>query len=150
MLPPDDRFKIEYKEVADNIRHYSATRSALTSFLMTASLTAFATYLKPETPATRSPFLLVVGHLLLVMAALACWVFSHRTEKNHLYLSKIWNWSKQSSGDYPEGFKSFSPSLSKVLGKMAKDSTNWLMLIALAVILLALWFPNLFRMECLH
>jgi hypothetical protein len=43
-LPAEDRYKLEYEEIGELRRHYSATRSALTSFLATVGLAAFADY----------------------------------------------------------------------------------------------------------
>src|SRR5262245_34599535 len=54
-LPLNDeaRFKVEYKEVGDYIRHYSTVRSALTTFLLTAGVATFSAYYHQQ---QTSPF----------------------------------------------------------------------------------------------
>ncbi len=60
-ISDDERFKIEYSEVADFIRHYSTVRSALTSFLVTVGLAAFATYAEK-----KLAFAFFAGRLMII------------------------------------------------------------------------------------
>jgi drug/metabolite transporter (DMT)-like permease len=98
-LRAEDRFTIEYREVADNIRHYSATRSALTSFLMTVGLTLLAYYFIYD---GRHIFLPIAGFVVLAAALLVCFEFSYLTERASIHLKALWKWSKNEVTEYPQ------------------------------------------------
>ena len=128
-LSDDERFKIEYSEVGNYIRHYSSVRSALTSFLVTVGLAAFATYSEQNLP-----FAFFAGWLMIISAVIACLLFSYRTERSDLYLTELWNWSKEAGRPYPVGFKSFKPG-PEVCRKIFSDLMNWVMIVGAASIL---------------
>lgn len=144
LLDPLERFKVEYKEVGDYIRHYSNVRSALTTFLITVSLASFSAYFNKQ---QTSPFFLIVGHLLLVTATVVCLNFSCRTERSNLYQTKLWNFYVEGEGFEPEGFKSFKPANDplwrrKFIKKVLTDLMNWLLILVMLAIFISFWITE--------
>src|SRR5438552_15439325 len=101
MLDPKDKYKLEYAEVGNLRRHYSIVRSGLTTFCMTASLAAFASYISQT---QRSTFLAFIGFFMLVAASIACGVFSYRCERANLYLLELWRWFDGTTHNAPVSF----------------------------------------------
>src|SRR5690242_6309410 len=110
--PPDRErlFEIDYKRRDDDIRHYSTTRSALTSFLMTVGLGLLSYYFSNSYP-ERPRFLWITGFTLLAAALCACFVFSWRTERSALFRKALWDWATGKLPDYPnwEAYKKSPP-----------------------------------------
>ncbi len=86
-----ETFKLEYATVNNYILHYSNVRSALTSFLITVALAAFAAYFNTSGAervaedkfffVERGPHLLwIASYLLLAAAVVASLWFTYRTE----------------------------------------------------------------------
>src|SRR5947209_7565563 len=98
MLDATDRYKLEYSEVGNLRRHYSAVRSGLTTFCLTAALVAFANYTSRE---PRPLFLAFVGGLMLFAASIACGIFSWRCERANLYMRELWHWFEGTRQDAP-------------------------------------------------
>jgi hypothetical protein len=136
MLDPTDKYKLEYAEVGNLRRHYSNVRSGLTTFCMTASVAALASYIS-HTP--RSPFLAFVGLFMLVIALVTCLVFSYRTEKANVFLRELWRWldegDTQSRG--PSRFDDFTAPSRVLVRQMLRDEMNWLMFAAFLTIVCA-------------
>src|SRR5690242_10317845 len=103
--------------------HYSTTRSALTTFLITVALTLFAAYFSTSYP-PHLRFFSAVAKVVMLAALGVCLVFSYRTERARLYRRNLWEWSKQ-RGKYP--VKS-DVKLRSVWKGMALDSMNWALL----------------------
>ena len=99
-LADEERFKLEYKKLDDDIRHYSTTRSALTSFLMTVGLTLLAYSLSNSYPDHPS-FLWITGLVILCAAVYVCLEFSRRTERSLIHQKGLWDWSKTMDSPYP-------------------------------------------------
>lgn len=99
-LSDEERFKLEYKKLDDDIRHYSTTRSALTSFLMTVGLTLLAYSFSNSYPSHPS-FLWITGLLVLFAAVYVCLEFSRRTERSLIHQKGLWDWSKTMASPYP-------------------------------------------------
>ena len=76
-----ERYKLEYKELGDSIRHFSTVRAALTTFLCTAGLTSFAVLTRAE---SGGIYLFGLGILFLGGAVFVCLSFSRRKEKHVL------------------------------------------------------------------
>ena len=75
-----------YAEAGNEIRHYSSTRSALTTFLIALSIAAFTT------KATESvKFLEYIAWLFLISSALTCIYFSNKTQRLVIYYKKLKN-----------------------------------------------------------
>jgi len=137
-LAGEERFKVEYAEVGNLIRHFSNVRSALTTFLLTVGVAAFSAYF--QQPQSPSCYFLVVGGLFLVISVAVCLVFSYRTERMSLYQTELWKWSNgdapYASGNYPAGFKSHKPSPWELLARMRNDPMNWFLIGSISGILL--------------
>jgi hypothetical protein len=131
---PDELFKLDYKKQDDDVRHYSTTRSALTSFLMTVGLTLLAYYFSNSYPQGLW-FLPTVGFLILTSALLVCGVFSFRTEKSWLHQQALWKWAKDGSPNYPQLGSIHSKQIWKA---MAKDPMNYAL--AAVVIFIGIFF----------
>jgi hypothetical protein len=96
----EERFKLEYKKLDDDIRHYSTTRSALTSFLMTVGLSLLAYSFSNSYP-NHPSFLWITGLLILCAAVFVCLEFSRRTERTLIHQKALWDWSKMMTSPYP-------------------------------------------------
>ena len=96
----EERFKLEYKKLDDDIRHYSTTRSALTSFLMTVGLTLLAYSFSNSYPG-HPAFLWITGLIVLAAAVYVCLEFSRRTERSLIHQKELWEWSKAMTPPYP-------------------------------------------------
>lgn len=137
-MTPQELFPIEYKKHDDDIRHYSTTRSALTSFLMTAGLTLLAYYLSSSYPKERW-FLPVAGILLLLTALFVCLIFSYRTERSSLHLRCLWKWANGDLAVYPNFANPASETESEIKRKwtnqMRSDEMNIAALIVVPTII---------------
>jgi hypothetical protein len=131
MLDPKDKYKLEYAEVGNLRRHYSVVRSGLTTFCMTASLAALASYIS-QTP--QHSFLAFVGIFMLVAASVACLVFSYRCERANLYLRELWRWFEDATPKAPPRFDDFDAPTRDLLRQMLRDEMNWVMVLALLAI----------------
>jgi hypothetical protein len=136
MLDPTDKYKLEYAEVGNLRRHYSVVRSGLTTFCLTASLAAFASYISQ---AARPSFLMFIGFFMLVAALIACVVFSYRSERANLYLRELWRWFEGTTKSAPARFDDFAPAGRDVMRQMPWDEMNWIMFAALLSIGGAFW-----------
>lgn len=131
-----EKYKLEYAEVGHLRRHYSTVRSGLTTFSMTASLAAFASYFSQ---AVEHFYLAFVGLFMLVAAALACLAFSYRCEKTNLYAAVLWRWFGAEDQDGPPSFYQYKPTRIDVVREMFRDEMNWLMLIS-AILIAGVFF----------
>jgi len=136
MLDPTDKYKLEYAEVGNLRRHYSVVRSGLTTFCLTVSLSAFASY---ASQVARHPFLEFIGIFMLVIALIACGVFSYRCERANLYLREVWKWFEEPDRDAPAQFDNFKPAYRDILREMLWDEMNWMMIAAFLSICWAYW-----------
>jgi hypothetical protein len=141
MLDPTDKYKLEYAEVGNLRRHYSVVRSGLTTFCLTASLAAHASYISQE---ARPPFLEFVAIFMLVAALIACGVFSYRCERANLYLRELWRWLEGTSQNAPPRFDDFKAARREVLREMLWDSMNWALIAALLSIVGFVFFRWLY------
>jgi|WetSurMetagenome_2_1015567.scaffolds.fasta_scaffold704331_1 hypothetical protein len=125
-LEPKEKYKLEYAEVGHLRRHYSTVRSGLTMFCMTTSLAAFSSYIAQP---ARSFYLVFIGFFMLIVALLACLVFSYHCEKANLYAALLWRWfDGEERGELP-GFCQYTPGCDQALRQMCRDEMNWLMLV---------------------
>jgi len=132
-LTEKERFPIEYKDAADNIRHYSTTRSALTSFLMTVGLTTLAYYFNfPAHPL----FLPITGIVVLMAAVFVCLTFSYRTERNIIHLKALWKWAIGEERNYPKLERPSKVLLKRIYAEMWYDAMNVGLILVILVIIL--------------
>ena len=118
MLDTVDRYKLEYVEVANLRRHYSSVRSGLSTFCITVSLAALASYFSQ---ASRPLFLAFVGGFMLLAALLACLIFSYRSERANLYLRELWYWFEGASKNPPGRFDDFCANRHDLIRQMLLD-----------------------------
>lgn len=130
-LETSEQFKLEYAEVGRLQRHYSAVRATLTTFCMTASLTAFASRF---TTTANHYYLTFIGFFMLAVAVFACIVFSYRCEKANLYAADVWRWFGTDDKDRPLSFYQYDPRKRDILSEMYYDEMNWAMLLAALMI----------------
>lgn len=71
---------------------------------------------------------------MLIGAALACFVFSYRTEKANLYLRELWQLFDGQRDEICPQFGDFKPVRRAVINAMLTDEMNWALVIAAAVI----------------
>src|SRR5262245_38373673 len=135
-LSDEDRFKAEYTEVGDYIRHYSTVRAALTNFLLTAGVATVRAFYNHQ---PNSPCFVVVGHLVLVVSAFGCLVFSYRTEHANLYQTALWKWSEDISEGYPGGLKRYKPEESVWKHVWFKDPMNFALISVILGVLVSFW-----------
>ena len=135
-LTDDERFKLEYKKLDDDIRHYSTTRSALTSFLMTVGLTLLAYNFNNSYP-NRPFFLWITGLLVLLAAIYVCLEFSRRTERSLIHQKGLWDWSKNMTPPYPTRSEILSKAgPGAVFSEMIKDLMNvGLIVVVIAIVI---------------
>jgi hypothetical protein len=138
-LDPKEKYKLEYADVGHLRRHYSTVRATLTTFSMSASLAAFASYFKQD---TRPCFLVFIGFFMLAAAAFACLVFSYRCEKANLYAAILWQWFGTQDQDAPPNFSEYRPKHCEVLCEMFRDEMNLLTLVGVSLITAAFYFGN--------
>ena len=131
MLDPIDKYKLEYVEVTNLRRHYSSVRSGLSTFCMTVSLAALASYFSQ---AARPLFLAFVGGFMLIVALVACLVLSYRCERANLYLRELWWWFDGSAQSPPGRFDEFRANRRDLVRQMALDEMTWVMFVALLAI----------------
>ncbi|MDD5260856.1 MAG: hypothetical protein PHD76_03310 [Methylacidiphilales bacterium] len=136
-LHPKEKYKLEYAEVGRLRQHYSTIRSSLTTFAMTSSLAAFAKFLS-EAP--RPLYLALIGWFMFVVAFIACFVFSYRTEKANLYAEILWRWFKSEKQSEPPSFLQYKEKRCDVVCQMLRDEMNWFMLVALLLIVVAAFY----------
>jgi hypothetical protein len=149
-LTAEDWYKIEYAELGNLNRHYSTIRSALTTFLLTASLGAFGGYFLD---AGHNPYFGLAGFILILCANFVCLHFSYLTEWSALYMSELWRASKdpnaagvnaaeiQAARDLTaHGFKNFrNPRAARA--HMRRDWMNYAV-VALSVALAGAFFAG--------
>jgi hypothetical protein len=136
-----ERFQLEYKKHDDDIRHYSTTRSALTSFLMTVGLTLLAYNFSNSYP-SHPWFFPVAGFAVLFSAVYACFTFSYRTERSKLHLKALWDWATGQADPkypaYPDQYPKFdSPKgelKKEIYKKMRKDGMNPALIVVVFII----------------
>jgi FtsH-binding integral membrane protein len=139
-LSDEERFKLEYKKLDDDIRHYSTTRSALTSFLMTVGLTLLANSFN-SSYLHQPSFLWITGLVVLCAAVYVCLEFSRRTERSMIHQKGLWDWSTTMTPPYPTR----SGILTKagrgaVLSEMTKDLMNvGIILVVLTIVAIFFW-----------
>lgn len=136
-LASEDRFKVAYGEMGNQIRHFSTVRSSLTTFLITVSLAALAANANREKP---SAYLINSGIILMGMALIVCLRFSYQTEKHVLRYRDYWNWAKDTSKPFPDGKKCRVEWIC-IWGRMLRDPMNWLAAITVYAILGVLNVP---------
>lgn len=141
-------FLLEYRDVADSIRHYSTTRSALTSFLMTVGLTLLANYFSSSFPGNPR-FFSIMGFIVLIAALFVCLVFSWRTERSAIHLKALWDWATAKRSDYPSRtrYKDLSaPEKGKIWAEVRGDWMNGaLIIVIIAIASTFLFFACPFR-----
>jgi ABC-type multidrug transport system permease subunit len=136
----EERFKLEYKKLDDDIRHYSTTRSALTSFLMTVGLTLLAYSFSNSYPSHPS-FLWITGLLVLSAAIYVCLEFSRRTERSLIHQKELWEWSKKMSPPYPSRSHLLRRAGRRaVLAGMIGDAMNAGLIVAVILIVVIFFF----------
>ena len=138
-LDSKEKYKLEYTDVGHLRRHYSTVRSGRTTFSMTASLAAFASYFSQV---ARPCYLVFIGFFMLAVAALACLVFSCRCEKANLYTALLWRWFGAEDQDGPPSFYEYSRTCGDVLCEMCRDEMNWVMLVGALLITGAFCFSK--------
>ena len=139
-LNDEARFRIEYRKFDEDIRHFSTTRSALTTFLLTIGLGLLASHFSKDHPG-HPVYFPILGFVVLGAAVLACIVFSWRTERSALYLNELWNWAKDNTKPYPEWKRHKDlnrDEKKKVWDRMWADSMNKA-LIAVIIIIVAVF-----------
>lgn len=138
-MSDEERFKLEYKKLDDDIRHYSTTRSALTSFLMTVGLTLLAYSFSNSYPSHPS-FLWITGLLVLFAAVYVCLEFSRRTERSLIHQKGLWEWSKTMASPYPTRPDILRPAGRRaVIGAMIADLMN-VGLILVVILIIVIFF----------
>ena len=131
---PDDleNARVLYKEYGDQTRHFSTVRSALTTFLLTVSVTAFAAYFDRT---KSSYFLIVAGFTALIAGVIVCRSFSYETEKAVLRYTHAW---KVIEGKIPLGETLLhDPPEADVKKRVNEDKMNLLLSGAAAVVAVA-------------
>src|SRR5438876_12166914 len=132
-MDPIKRFELEYKQVCEFIRHYSATRSGLAAFLGTAALAAGSAAFSDDYQ-TYANFFVYVALVLDAAAILACFRFSYLTEHAESYQTELWRWSlAEPLPAYPKGLKSHRPALVEIWEKVVSDPMNLLLVLAIYV-----------------
>jgi len=138
-LADEERFKLEYKKLDDDIRHYSTTRSALTSFLMTVGLTLLAYSFSNGYP-DHPRFLWLTGLLILCAAVYVCLEFSRRTERSLIHQKGLWDWSKTMASPYPTRSEILRRAGRRaVLARMFSDLMN-IGLILVLILIVVIFF----------
>jgi ABC-type multidrug transport system permease subunit len=139
-LTDDERFKLEYKKLDDDIRHYSTTRSALTSFLMTVGLTLLAYNFSNSYP--NHPFFLwITGVVIMCAAIYVCLEFSRRTERSLIHQKGLWDWSKTMASPYPGRSEILQKAgRGAVLSGMINDLMNVGLIVVVVFITVAFFF----------
>jgi hypothetical protein len=136
----EERFKLEYKKLDDDIRHYSTTRSALTSFLMTVGLTLLAYSFSNSYPG-HPAFLWITGLIVLAAAVYVCLEFSRRTERSLIHQKELWEWSKTMAAPYPTRSEVLQRSGRRaVLARMIGDRINAGLIMAVILIVVVFFF----------
>jgi hypothetical protein len=136
----EERFKLEYKKLDDDIRHYSTTRSALTSFLMTVGLTLLAYSFSNSYPG-HPAFLWITGLIVLAAASYVCLEFSRRTERSLIHQKELWEWSKTMAPPYPTRSALLQRAGRRaVLGRMIGDRMNAGLIVTVILIVVIFFF----------
>jgi hypothetical protein len=136
----EERFKLEYKKLDDDIRHYSTTRSALTSFLMTVGLTLLAYSFSNSYPG-HPAFLWITGLIVLAAAVYVCLEFSRRTERSLIHQKELWEWSKTMATPYPTRSEVLQRAGRRaVLARMIGDRMNAGLIMAVTLIVVVFFF----------
>jgi hypothetical protein len=130
-LDPKEKCRLEYAEVGHLRRYYSTVRSGLTTFCMTVSLAAFASYFSQP---ARPRYPVFIGFFMPGVAVLACLVFLYRCEKANLYMALLWHWFDAEAQEGPASFYQHSPARGTVLREMCCDEMNWAMVVGALLI----------------
>jgi hypothetical protein len=139
-ISDEERFKLEYKKLDDDIRHYSTTRSALTSFLMTVGLTLLAYSFSNSYPG-HPAFLWITGLIVLAAASYVCLEFSRRTERSLIHQKELWEWSKMMAPPYPTRSALLQRAGRRaVLGRMIGDRMNTGLIVTVVLIVVIFFF----------
>ncbi len=128
--PPDakilyDMARAAYAEYGNQIRHFSSTRSAVTVFLVTVGMTAFAGYLDK-----KFRFLADASLVFAVAALCVCLWFSYWTEKHALRYRDLWNLLNGAKSNAKLEKLDYDPGFFSILARMAKDPMNWILVLA--------------------
>jgi hypothetical protein len=120
-----------YSEMGNEIRHYNTIRTSLSTFLLTVSVTAFCTYLRPD---EHHEFMVVVGYLFSAAAVISSWFFSYRSAK------AIYRYKQIRSAilnpehcDYDAQWKDHG----EAARRMVRNFMNWVMLIGVIILITA-------------
>jgi len=130
-VEPKEKYLLEYAEIGNLRRHYSSVRLGLSTFCMTVSLAAFASYF---TQASAHDCLALIGFVMLAFAALVCFLYSYYTEKTNQYAAQLWHWFGSETGDGLPGFNQYRPDRAAARRAMLRDEMNWVMLFVCATI----------------
>jgi hypothetical protein len=125
----EETFRLAYKEYGDQIRHFSAVRSALTTFLLTVALASFSAYF---TSSPKQPFLVAAGFIFSLAAVAACVTFSFRTEKSVLRYKDMWAFLGGEKSMDLEILRIHESKSRTIWKKVGKDPLNWLLLAGVA------------------
>lgn len=120
-----------YTEMGNEIRHFNTIRTSLTTFLMTVSVTAFCTYLRPE---QHHEFMVVVGYLFSAAAVVSCWFFSFKSAKAiHRYRQIRSTILNPAHCDCDAEWRDHGEATSRML----RNFMNWVMLIGVIILVTA-------------
>lgn len=129
-------FQLDYKDSGDLVRHYSTTRSALTTFLLTVSLISFQAYIRnPKT----GEFFVPVAYILLFASTMVCLYFSYQTVAIQRHQSALWRWTKMGRPGEVLPNRSASRKLKVVFPGMVTDPMNYLLI---AIVISTILFFN--------
>ena len=130
----EETFRSAYKEYGDQIRHFSAVRSVLTTFLLTVAVAAFSAYLNSS---QTQPFLIAAGVIFSLAAVTACVTFSFRTEKTVLRYKDMWAFLGGIKSMDLEIIPVHESKSGTIWKKVGMDPLNWLLLAGVAGIIVS-------------
>lgn len=146
-----DRYKLEYKELGDTIRHFSTVRASLTTFLFAAGLTVFAVMTRVD---HGGIYLLGTGLLFIGVAVFVCLSFSQRTETHVLRQIALRDWSHDPGRTpYPGSYATndsgrpawwWEKQDEEVRRRMQKDPLNRLLFVLVGAVILLVLLSLLF------
>jgi len=120
-----------YSEMGNEIRHFNTIRTSLTTFLLTVSVTAFCTYLRPE---QHHEFMVIVGYLFSAAAVVSCWFFSFKSAKAiHRYKQIRCAILNPDHCDYDAEWRDRGQAASR----MVRNFMNWVMLVGVIILVAA-------------
>ncbi len=152
-----ERYKLEYKELGDSIRHFSTVRATLTTFLTTAGLVCLAVMTRVE---SGGIYLLGVGLLFLCSALFVSLSFSRRTETHVLRQIALRDWSHDPGRQtYPGSMKMHDPKRpawwwieqeEEVRRRMRKDPMNRLLFLVVGTVILLVLLAIMYDKQLRH